>query len=146
MEDCSSLPRTTCMHPYCSPLLLLPPLKLSFCLQAAYQGSNRGRCQAGGLGVTTKSVLACSSLKISVFTVQLLSNVTWQPWRGEREGGVGEVRPDQPVSRVNTKWYRSLPTHYRANLGRRGLHDQHQERGQREVRGGGVGQTENGSL
>ncbi len=56
MEDCSSLPRTTCMHPYCSPLLLLPPLKLSFCLQAAYEGSNRWLCQAGGLGVTTKSV------------------------------------------------------------------------------------------
>ncbi len=37
------------MHPYCSPLLL-PPLKLS------YQGSNRWLCQAGSLGVTTKSV------------------------------------------------------------------------------------------
>ncbi len=32
-------------------------LKLSLCLQAAYQGSNRWLCHAGGLGVTTKSVL-----------------------------------------------------------------------------------------
>ncbi len=70
MEGCSSLPQTTCMHPYCSPLLLLPPLKLSFCRQAAYQGSNRWLCHAGHLGVTTQSVTQ-SNIHFQQFIVLL---------------------------------------------------------------------------
>ncbi len=54
-------------------LLLLPPLKLSFCLQAAYQWCNRWLCQAGGLGVTTKSVVRCTGnqLKFTILRVAI---------------------------------------------------------------------------